>query len=73
MQLPPLRDDETFSHKPWLDDGEVVGVEMTLRKGRLEIVRIVLTDQVYFARCDTLRPVIAEMLVELRAAAAAEK
>ena len=69
MRLPPLQDDETFAHQPWVDDGEVVGVEMTLKKGRLEIVRIVLTDQVYYARCDVLRPVIEEMLVEIRAVA----
>ena len=69
MQLLPLRDDERFSHKPWLDDGEPVGVEMALTKGNLEIVRIVLTDQVYYARCDVLRPVLKEMLIEIRAAA----
>ena len=69
MQLPPLHDDENLSHKPWLDDGESVGVEMTLMKGNLKIVRIVLTDQVYYARCDVLRPVIEEMLIEIRAAA----
>lgn len=69
MQLPPLRDDESFSHEPWLDDGEPVGVEMTLTKGSWKIVKVVLTDQVYYARCDVLRPVIEEMLVEIRAAA----
>ena len=42
---------------------------MTLKKGRLEIVRIVLIDQAYYARYDVLRSAIEEMLVEIRAVA----
>lgn len=68
MRLPSLKEDESF-HETKLYDGnwEICGVEMTLTKGRLQLVRLASIDLAFYAKFDALRTQVENMLVELRA------
>lgn len=69
--LPPLEDDEHFSHREWWDEDdegeqEFAGVFVTLTKGCFKLERLISLDQVYYAKFDFLRHEIGTMLEELR-------
>ena len=66
MKLPPLHDDESFAYIPWWDQGEIAGIEMTLTKRHVSLVRIVSEEMAYASIVDQIRPMVVEMLIQLR-------